>query len=69
MFPILDEELLSTDVVAGSYPTAMVVDYIRICSSTSTSCNPGDATMIFEDEFGGSGTVSQNTKLQNVKVQ
>jgi len=69
MFLLIDQTMESGYAGTGNYPTSMQVDYVRICSSTTVVCNPGDSAMIFEDEFGGEGTTLQNQAMQNWVVQ
>jgi len=71
MYPLFDIFMTQPNSgVANSYPVSMQVDYIRICSKTDgTDCTVNDPTMMFQDEFGGTGTMLQNTKMQGGKVQ
>ena len=59
MFLIMDQEIdaYAPPETSGYYPQTSQYDYVRVCSSYATACNPGDATMIFEDEFNaGTGS-------------
>jgi beta-glucanase (GH16 family) len=62
MFPMLSTEMdnINSDR-ASSYPITMFVDYERICSDPTSTCAPGDPTMIFQDEFPGNTTAISGT--------
>jgi beta-glucanase (GH16 family) len=49
MFLLIDQEADSG--LPTSFPNTTSVDWIRVCSDANATCNPGDPTMIFEDEF------------------
>jgi beta-glucanase (GH16 family) len=60
MFLIMDQEIDSTapPQTSGFYPLTTQYDYVRVCSSPTATCDPGDSTMIFEDEFNGGQIVT-----------
>jgi beta-glucanase (GH16 family) len=70
MFLIMDQEIDNHAPPSGSgaYPQVSQYDYVRVCSDPTATCNPGDATMIFEDEFNG-GTHTSGVTMQGVTIQ
>ncbi|HEV2463534.1 MAG TPA: hypothetical protein VGT04_07005 [Acidobacteriaceae bacterium] len=68
MFLIFD-----TEQPSSSTATTTTVDWVRVCSSPTAQCNPGDSTMIFDDEFNnGVAAVKhsvQGEKKQGAKIQ
>jgi hypothetical protein len=59
----------SGSVPNGTYPLYDYVSYVRVCSSPTATCNPGDPTMIFDDNFNAGGTVLENMTVENLQVQ
>lgn len=65
MFLILDQERAATSTA----PTT-TVDWVRVCGDPNAPCNPGDPTMIFDDEFNeGVVTTPVNHAVQGQTVQ
>jgi beta-glucanase (GH16 family) len=60
MFLIMDQEIDSSapPETSGYYPNVSQYDYVRVCSSPTATCNVGDPTMIFDDEFIGINVIT-----------
>jgi len=71
VYPVLSEEVnTAASGTDASYPLTMQVYWIRICSDAMAACDPGDPTMIFEDEFNeGTGTTLQKTLIQETSLK
>jgi beta-glucanase (GH16 family) len=65
MFLLFDDEART---LPTGLPTALTVDWVRVCSDPNAACNPGDSTMIFDDEFNV-GVVPISTSNQGEKKQ